>query len=79
MHSVAPHRDHGGMQAFAQERQHAQPSLAVIPARILHGDGRFPIELRHQFKWEARSLMLRAFLAGSNVMRMLIYRYSGKQ
>ena len=44
------------MQAFAQERQHAQPPLAAILGRVLYCDGRFPIELRHQVKRQAAFL-----------------------
>jgi hypothetical protein len=53
VHRVTSHSNDGGVQAFAQERQHAQPPLAVIPARVLYGNSRFPVQLRHQFKRQA--------------------------
>jgi len=78
VHGVTPHGNDGGMQAFAQECQHAQPPLAVIPARILYGHGRFPIQLRHQFKRQVALFDVAGVLGRIERDTRTIYRYSKK-
>jgi hypothetical protein len=58
-----------------QERENPQARLAVVPAGILHDQGRIPFQFGRQFKGKPSLRNVPLVLEGSKVMRM-IYRYS---
>ncbi len=66
------------MQAFTQERQHTQPPLTIVLARVLYRHRRFPIELRHQFERQVALVNVAGVLGRIERDTRTIYRYSKK-